>query len=584
MRRHRCGVAGSVVLLALALAWPSPVPADPAQKAGTMRLAVLVVFDQMRGDYLTRWDELFGDDGFHRLEKDGAWFQNCHYPYAMTVTGAGHSSLATGTSAYKHGIVANEWHDRAEGESVYCATGKRYQRVPPAEKMDRKEDKKQKERDAGSPERLLSPTLGDALKEATGGKARIVALSLKDRSAVLPGGRRPDACYWLDTADGTIVTSTYYRDRVHPWVEEFNRHKGVDRFNRRMGVDRYFGRAWTRLRTDLDYARYSGPDDAPGEGTGYGQGVTFPHAMDGGLKKPGKKYYDALYQSPFGNELLLDLVRRAIDAEQLGSRDTPDLLTISFSCNDPIGHCWGPDSQEVLDVTLRADRIVKELLAVLDAKVGKGRYVLTLAADHGVCPLPEASRARGREAERLEPTLMRKQAEDFLQETFGKKDEAKTRWIEAFVNQNFYLDRAALKAAKVDAARVEKELARWAKDRPGIQAAYTRTQLLKGVDAKDEVGQRVRRSFHPERSGDVLLVLKPYYLMTTWLTGTMHGTPHPYDTHVPLLAYGPGIRGGVRKDAVTPQAGVAILAHALGIKPPRDAEAPVPEKLFADQE
>jgi hypothetical protein len=418
----------------------------------------------------------------------------------------------------------------------------------------------------------LAPTLGDALKEATAGKGRVVALSCKDRASVLPGGQRPDVCYWLDTSTGQFVTSSYYRDRPHPWVEEFSRGRPANR---------WFGRDWTRLLPDLDYERRSGPDDAPGEGKGFSQGRTFPHPMDGGLKEPGKEYYDALYNSPFGNELLLDLVKRTIDAEGLGTRDVPDLLCVSFSCNDPIGHCWGPDSQEVMDVTLRADRIVKGLLDHLDAKVGKGRYVLALSADHGVCPTPEAARAKGKDGGRISPIFLARKAESFLKKSFVKEGQDSVRCIESFMNDSFYLNRAWLKAEGLEQAKVEEALARWFKEQPGIQAAYTRTQLLAGVPEDDVVGRMVRRSFHPERSGDVMGVVKPHFLITPLLTGTWHGTPHEYDTHVPLLAFGPGLNGGPRRDAVTPQACAAILARGLGIKPPAQCEAVVPDKLFA---
>ncbi len=196
----------------------------------------------------------------------------------------------------------------------------------------------------GCPDRLLSPTIGDVLKEATKGKAKVFGLSFKDRSAVLPVGKQADGAYWLDSADGMIVTSTYYRDSVHPWVAEFNK----DRI-----ADRWFKQEWTKLRPDLDYAQYSGPDDAPGEGKGVKQGVTFPHPMNAGSKTIGKGYYDAVFNSPFGNDLLLELTKTAIRNEQLGNREVPDLLVVGFSSNDAIGHAWGPDSQEVLDVTLR---------------------------------------------------------------------------------------------------------------------------------------------------------------------------------------------------------------------------------------
>jgi hypothetical protein len=414
--------------------------------------------------------------------------------------------------------------------------------------------------------------LADALKQATAGKGRAVALSFKDRSAVLPGGRRPDACYWLDTATGQFVTSTYYRDGLHAWVEDYNKAQPADR---------WAGKEWTRLRPDLDYARYSGPDDVVGEGKGVFQGRAFPHPMGGAgasVLKPA--YYGALYNSPFGNEVLLGLVKRAIDAERLGTRDVPDLLCVSFSCNDPVGHCWGPDSQEVFDVTLRSDLIVKDLLAHLDAKIGKGRYIVAVTADHGVCPLPEVTRSQGKEAARVSPNLLITGAEDFLDRKFGARA-GKVRWLEATTEPWLYLNRQLIAQRALKEADVEAALAGWLKGQEGIQAAYTRAQLTAGVPADDTIGKMVQRSFQPDRCGDLYVLLKPYHLLSSPLgTGTTHGTPYAYDTHVPLLVYGPGVRAGARQDAVTPQAAAVILARVLGIKPPTGAEATVPEGLF----
>lgn len=542
------------------------------------RLAVLITIDQLRGDYLSRWNELFVRGGFQRLMSEGTWFRNCHYPYAHTVTGPGHASLATGCSPSKHGIIGNEWYDRETAETVYCAGSPRYQRVPPAplnasSKLDKEHknaEPAKKNRGQGSPDRLMTPTVADALKEATGGKARVVSLSFKDRSAVLPGGRRPDACYWFD-GDGNAITSTYYRDRLHPWVAEFNQARPADR---------WFGQTWYRLREDLDYVPYSGPDDVTSEGTGFGQGRTFPHPLTGGKPRIGKEFYEALYNSPFGNEVLLELVKRAVLGEQLGRHDVPDLLCVSFSSNDPVGHCWGPDSQEVMDVTLRTDLILKDLLGFLDAQVGKGRYVVVLSADHGVSPLPELSRAQGKDAGRVLPELMKKQAEAFLCRAFGNKNE-KDRWIEAAVFPWLYLNRKLIRERGLAQSAVEDALASWLCQQDGILSAYTRTQLLNGLPVEDALGERVRRSFHPERSGDVAVVTKPYYVyLDEFLTGTGHNTGHPFTAHVPLLAYGPGVKGQTRDDAVTPQAAAVILAHLLGIKPPAAAEPPLPEGLM----
>lgn len=533
------------------------------------RLAVLVFFDQLRGDYLTRWHDLFEEGGFRRLEKEGAWFTNCHYDYANTFTGSGHASVAAGCPPEKHGIVGNDWYDRTTKTYVNCVGSDRYEQVPPALAAFDLDGKPEKALGI-APDRLLAPTLADALKDATEGKGRVVALSLKDCAAVLPGGKKPDACYWYDTLTGAFVTSTYYRDRLHPWVADFNK---------RQPADRWFGKEWTRLRPNLDYVKHSGPDDVAGEGSGVFQGRTFPHPFDGGPTRSKRAYYAAVYNSPFGNELLLELAKQAIDAEKLGGGGTPDLLCLSFSANDPVGHTWGPDSQEVLDVTLRADLILKDLLAHLDAKVGKGRYVLALTADHGVCPLPEVSRKQGKDAGRLSQFVLAGSAEAFLQEKFGAKDDLEARWLEAVYYPWIYLNAAQLQKRKVKQADVEKALAQWLEKQTGIQAAHTRTELLQGVRKDDLIGQAVRRSFHGERCGDVGFVLKEYYLMYR-LSGTTHGTPHSYDTHVPLLVLGPGVRAGIRKEGVTPEAAVAILAQSLGIKPPAKAEARVPNQLF----
>lgn len=576
MHSHRWRALGSVTVLVLMLVLgfsSSRLPvAEPPPANGPVRLAVLLVFDQLRGDYPGRWQELFVADGFNRLLKEGAWFQNCHYPYSQTFTGPGHASLATGCSPWKHGIILNDWLDRPSSTPVYCATLPRYQTVPPPP-PSAEPGKKAKE-GSGSPERLQARTLADALKDSTAGKARVVALSLKDRSAVLPGGLRPDACYWFEQATGGFVTSTYYREGMHPWVEEFNQGKPADR---------WYARDWQKLRPDLDYARYSGPDDASGEGTGSKQGRTFPHPMDGGKGTISKAYYDALYNSPFGNDLLLALVKKAIEAEHLGQHETPDLLCLSFSSNDQVGHSWGPDSQEVLDTTLRTDRLLRDLLRHLDTQVGKGRYIVALSADHGVCPLPEQSRQQGKDARRLSSSVVFKEADAYLQETFpSPASSGVPALLKVFHDDTIYLNPVWLRLLGLPPARAETALARWLEKQPGILRAFTRTQLLAPLSPRDALAQKVRRSFHPERSGDVILVLQPYCLMSTYLTGTTHGTPHSYDTHVPLLVYGPHIRPQVRTDAVTPQAATVILAQALGIQPPRDADVPVPEHLFEE--
>jgi hypothetical protein len=409
------------------------------------------------------------------------------------------------------------------------------------------------------------------LKRATGGRARVFGLSFKDRAAILPAGHRADACFWLDE-NGQFCTSTYYASRLPSWVADFNRGRPAAR---------WFGRDWLHLRPDINYVRHSGPDDVEAEGKGFAQGRTFPHPMTGGLKQPGGAYYQALYNSPFGNELLLDLVKRAIDAEGLGQGDVPDLLCISFSCNDPIGHTWGPDSQEVLDVTLRSDLIVRDLLDHLDSRVGRGRYVLALSADHGVCPLPELSQAQGKDAGRHNFPLLAGEAEAFLSAHFSPLGGG-ARWFEYAAQPPWlYLNQKLLKEYKLDQAEVEETLAHWLLKQPGVQRVYTRTQLQGGRPAGAD--ERVWKSFRADRCGDLMIVPKPWWIFALPFTGgTNHGTPHAYDTHVPLLLYGPGIPAGPRTDPLTPQAITPILARVLGIGPPPSCEAELPPNFLAD--
>ncbi|VTR95521.1 alkaline phosphatase : Uncharacterized protein OS=Chloracidobacterium thermophilum (strain B) GN=Cabther_A0476 PE=4 SV=1: Phosphodiest [Gemmata massiliana] len=555
----------AAILLAALLLAPDTVAEEPAHP----RLVVLVYFDQFRGDYLARWKDEFGEGGFKRITTDGAWFQNCHYPYSYTVTAAGHSSVATGCVPAVHGVVGNDWYDRGVGKTVNCVGSDRHEQVPGRTAEGTDSDEKKGAKGGVSPERLLKPTIADAIKLGTDGKGKVVALSLKNRGAALPGGRAPDVCYWMDGGTGLFVTSTYYRDAVHPWVAAFNKSKPAERWR---------GKMWDRFRTDIDYAKLSGPDDIAGESKGAsGQGRVFPHPFEPSDPKAKPAYLNAVYTSPFGNDLLLDLAERAISAEGLGKDDVPDLLSLSFSSNDAVGHAWGPDSQEVLDVTLRSDRIMKRLLDVLDAKVGRGKYVLAMTADHGICPLPEVSRKQGKDAARVQPALSAK-VEAFLVEKYGK---TAAKWVEASSGPWLYLNAKAVTAAGVKQADVEAELAQWLAKRDGVEAVSTRTALTAGVPPTDATGEMVARSFRAERCGDVYVLLKPYYLPTAVLdTGTTHGSPWEYDTHVPLVVYGTGVVPGVHTGRVTPLATAAILSTAAGVKAPSGATAPVPTGLF----
>ncbi|HUR55522.1 MAG TPA: alkaline phosphatase family protein, partial [Gemmataceae bacterium] len=505
-----------------------------------------------------------------RLQAEGAWFTRCYYPYGTTTTGPGHASMLSGTSAYKHGIINNNWHEK--GADTYCASHSRYKPVPAVPKMpDDPKDFKQKS--GGCPDRLLSETVADVLKRSTTGKGKVFGLSLKDRSAILPTGKRPDGAYWFDRRFGT---STYYADGVHPWVAAFNASGKAEQ---------YLDKLWTRFRPDLDYAALAGPDDGPGEGGGTGQGKVFPHPTNAGKDAISKAYYEALANSPFGNDLLLDFAKTCVVAEELGQDDVPDLLVVSFSSNDLIGHTWGPDSHEVLDVTLRSDALMADFLTFLDAKVGKGNYAMAITADHGICPLVQHSAEAGMDAQQVAPAKLTERCEKHLKDTFGtfggpKDPKAKTAWVEAFSAPWMYLNARLVDAAKKPRGEVAASLAGFLRSQPEVARVFTREELASTFPEDDLMARRVQRSFYPERSGDVYVVLKPYYLPTKpGDSGTTHGAPYNYDAHVPLVVYGPGVGGGPRTEPTAPQAAATILSRFLAVPPPKDADFPVPTTL-----
>ena len=557
-------LAGAMVMSV----WHLPVaePSTP-QPAPRPKLVVLVVFDQMRGDYLKKWQPLFGEGGFKRLQTDGAWFTNCHYPYAYTLTAAGHTSLVTGTTPSRHGVIANEWYDRANGESVNSVT-------PTPDEIA----------NGLGPYRRKSETVGDVLMRLL--KGRVASMSIKDRAAILMAALRAQICYWFNPATGNFVTSRYYRPDPHSWVTKFNKAKHADQ---------WLGQSWNYFKPKLDYKAHSSRDDFKGEGTGYLQKQTFPHPFQLGTGKDEKEnkesYYNAVTCSPMGNELLFEFVQQAIASEKLGQSESVDLLCVSFTSNDYIGHTWGPDSQEVLDVTLRSDALMKKLLDLLDDKVGKGNYYLALSGDHGVCPLPEFAQKQGKDAGRIAPELLTTEAEAFLNQRFLPAGQ-KAPWfiVPRRMNTWMYFNYATLQGLGLDRRVVERALADWFKAQPGIESAFTRTELERDNPDASERYLQVRRSYHPACSGDVMVIAKPYHIFSPPNLAenpeknpnyrATHGMPHDYDTHVPLLVYGPRIAPGTRDELVRPQAMASILAEALGVPAPAHATYPLPGGLF----
>jgi len=555
-----------------------PPPTDPSTEKPAGKLVVLVVFDQMRGDYLTKWARHFESNGFERIKREGVWYSNVHIPYACTSTGPGHASLVSGAPPSITGIIENEWWDRAAAKRMYCCQPTHpFELVPPpptdGAKISRGADT------GFSPERLLAETVGDKLKAATAGKGRVVSLSIKDRTAVLMGGQKPDAAYCFDTRDGLFHTGAYYRDQVHPWVGEFNTTHPADR---------WFNLKWERVRPELNYTEITGnPDDAPGEGGGFnGQGNVFPHSYKGKLTARAKAYYDAIECSPAGNEILLELAKKAVTAEKLGQGETADLLCLSFSSNDLIGHMYGPDSWEVLDITLRSDKLIADLLAFLDTTVGRSRFSLVISADHGVCPLPEQKQFP--DAQRIPVTAVYKPLTESLNVAFEPKvpdgPGLETQWFDISDPRDLdrvwpwvYLNYPAIKGRGLTPEAVSIAVRDWLIKQPYIETAFTKQQVELEAFSPDSFGAKVKLAYHPDRCGDVIAVPKAGVLITGYSTGTNHGSPRSYDTHVPVIATGAGVPAlGKQPERMSSLIVAPILARGLGIDPPARAVEKLP--------
>jgi hypothetical protein len=545
----------------LAGRWDEP---DPPLATATAkgRLVVVAVFDQMRGDYPTRWAKLYGPNGFARIARDGVTYRNARLPYSCSSTAPGHASLGTGFPPSVHGVIENRWFDRTRHTDVLSTTSFRQTARVPKSEFD--------SGDGFTSEQLLCDGVGDRLKAADPA-ARVFSLALKDRSAALLGGKKPDGVYCFDTSAGEFHTTSYYRDAPHQWVTAFNGSKAADR---------WFTKRWERLGDEATYTAAVGPDDVPGEtqyerdfrtGRLVGYGSTFPHQLNIDAQKyPNKRYYERLESSPFGNELLWEFARSCIEAEHLG-RESTDLLFLGFSSNDTVGHRWGPDSHEVLDITMRTDELIAAMIDHLDKTIGRERYTLVVTADHGICPLPEAAVKDHPDAARFDPRfdLGPDGLGKVLNETFGVLDPTGFGWFER-LDREFspwvYLNRRAIRAHGADPDAVAAFSAKWAANRPHMHAAYPAAALA-GPPSADPLVRSAQLGYHPDRCGDVYLIPKPYCLpLGVNSVGTSHGSPHPYDTHVPLMAIGAGVpKAGAIDAAVNSLAVAPMIAAALGM-------------------
>lgn len=528
------------------------VAAVSGQTGEPPRLAVVISIDQFRADYLDRFAPWFSPGGFARLRSGGLEFTDCHYEHAYTKTAPGHALILSGVHADVNGIVDNAWVDRctwrpvlAVGDPDSPIVGAVPNRLPPEPLRY----------DPGrSPRNFQARTVGDMLKQQHGSDSRVLSVSNKDRAAILLGGKTPDAVYWMET--GAFVSSRYYHDEVPAWVA---------RFNAQGRVEQSFGRRWELMLEPSVYEKTAGPDDAPGEDGGFGMGTTFPKTIDGGEREISRAFYAAFEQSPLASEILVEFAIAAMEAEDLGRHAATDLLCIGFSQIDYLGHAFGPDSVEMMDAVLRLDHQIARLLTFLDGHVGEGNYLVVLTADHGVAPLPERVAAQSPAVPhgRLDWPAIEAGLDAALSDASAGK-----RW---FVRDGmgFHLVPEILAQEQISPADGEKRLQQLLRARPEFRAVFTRTELQSGLPL-GPLGEAVRLSFNAERSPDVVHVLNPYFVDSRE-SGSNHGTPCSYDTHVPLLWYGPGLpqdvqehrRVSVRDIAPT----LAALLHAP--RPPR---------------
>lgn len=506
--------AASATLLALTVA--SCAAVNPAPKP---RLVVVFIIDGLPQRQVTAYRDQLAPDGFARFLDRGAWYAQAHYSHAFTVTAAGHATVLTGAPPHRTGIIGNEWTDRATGKPMYCTGDPGATYIGHAtEAMD-----------GTSPRNLKVETVGDVLRRADP-RAKVLAVSGKDRGAILPAGKSGVA-YMYMAESGQFASTTYYM-RQHPaWVDAFHRAKPADRF---------FQQEWKPLLPEAAYAR-SLPDNQPWFGP---RGGALPMRMGkAGETAPNPAFYAALLPSPFADALTLDFVRAAIAGEQLGADEVPDILAISLSGHDYVNHRWSAESRLSHDHFLHLDRMLQDFFADLDRTVGRDRYVAVLTADHGFMPAPEASRARGLEAGRISGTQLLAAVNAALEQRFRAPRLASGLSASAVV-----LDRQQIAALGLDFDAVADAARDALLAQPQLAAAYTRRELESGSRAGAPFFDAMRKTWHREVSGDVQYAQKPY-----WMFGgsvATHGSPHEYDTHVPLLLWGPGwVKPGMRDRA-----------------------------------
>jgi predicted AlkP superfamily pyrophosphatase or phosphodiesterase len=506
---------------ALAALMVCALPLMPSARQTAPKLLVVIAVDQMRGDYVDKYRQQWSA-GLKRLVEEGAWFRQADYPYFNTVTCAGHASISTGTIPAVHGMILNAWWDRAANKSVACTDDPNEHLISygaPVESVGQ------------SARKLLAPALADELRLQHGAATRVVSISLKARSAINLGGHKPDVVTWLDD-NGTFVTSTAFTKAPVPFV---------DRYIRSHPVDGELGRVWDRL---LPRERYIYDDSTVGRHNPAIGTTTFPHTVG---KKGGhmdEATAAAWEASPFSDAYLAALAIDAVTAMKLGRGDGVDFLGVSFSALDKVGHDFGPDSHEVQDVLMRLDREIGSLLTTLDREVGRGSYTLALSADHGVSPVVERLVEQGFDAGRVPVTQLAAAIDKALQPILGPgKYVAKVVHTDVYFLPGVY-DRIKQTPDAMTAA------IQTIRNTPGVWRVYRGEALADGDYDADPITRAASRSYFIGRSGDLVLLPRAYWVTSD--STTTHGTGHRYDTRVPVILFGRGIKPGQYLDPISP--------------------------------
>ena len=554
----------TVILVLNPVAFAQRRPQPTVQKRP--KLVLLIVVDQFRYDYLERFGDLFGPNGFRRLMRDGASWTQSNYDQIPTYTAPGHSTMMTGAYPAESGIIGNEWLDRATGKRITSVSDESVKLLGGLPNDP-----------ASSPSRLMASTVGDELRLVTNDRAKVIGISVKDRSAILPAGRHANAAYWFNWTSGTMVSSTYYFNQLPAWVTAFNAAKPADK---------YFGTKWERLLPETEYLKRAGPDNPSWENvpSTWNDTNSFPHTITGGATSPNRNFYTALDYSPFTNDILVSFAQQAVVNEQLGQDDDTDVLTVSFSANDYVGHRFGPYSQEVMDVTLRTDRNVATLLDFIDEKIGLANTLIAFIADHGVSPIPEQAAALGLGGGRVPfaDVMGKIQAAIGARYNPQKKSPDPTadyllRFTEGnttrewFINNNIYFNYDALRRDGINIEEFSNVVVAAALTVPGIARCFSRMQLLRGATSTtDPIERRALHGFYPSRSGDAVMVAEPYKYIAETITAT-HGSPYSYDTNVPTIIMGAGVTPGRYLEPASPADIAPTLSALLRITAPSNS-------------